>query len=151
MSGLGRLIGNEKTVLAFEFLIFLSPPSVRPPDLEWYEESEETHAPQIELLETTPAQEPPNPSESFCPRDCLVPVVFPGPVSREGCCRFTCELLKHVMYQRQQLPLPYEQLKHFYCKPSSQVGTGGSRCETLWLLDGSQVKRKSRESPGPSA
>ncbi|XP_037009891.2 MAD2L1-binding protein [Artibeus jamaicensis] len=100
-------------------------PEVVPPaavsDLEWYEESEETHAPQIELLETTSAQEPPNPSESCRPRDCLVPVVFPGPVSREGCCRFTCELLKHVLYQRQQLPLPYEQLKHFYCRPSSQV------------------------------
>ncbi|XP_066215421.1 MAD2L1-binding protein [Saccopteryx leptura] len=97
----------------------LSPAAV--PDLEWYEESEEAHAPQIELLETTSAQEPPNPSESFCPRDCLVPVVFPGPVSQEGCCRFTCELLKHVMYQRQQLPLPYEQLKRFYRKPSPQA------------------------------
>lgn len=91
------------------------------PDLEWYEESEETHAPQIELLDTTTAQEPPSRSDSFCPRDCLVPVVFPGPVSREGCCQFTCELLKHVMYQRQQLPLPYEQLKHFYRKPSPQA------------------------------
>lgn len=86
-------------------------------DLEWYEKSEETHVPQIELLETTSAQEPPNPSEPFGPRDCMVPVVFPGPVSQEGCCRFTCELLKHIMYQRQQLPLPYEQLKHFYRKP----------------------------------
>ncbi|XP_022359545.1 MAD2L1-binding protein isoform X1 [Enhydra lutris kenyoni] len=91
------------------------------PDLEWYEKSEETHAPQIELLETTSTQEPPNPSEPFCPRDCMVPVVFPGPVSQEGCCRFTCELLKHIMYQRQQLPLPYEQLKHFYRKPSPQA------------------------------
>lgn len=91
------------------------------PDLEWYEESEETHAPQIELLETTTAQELPNRSESFCPRDGLVPVVFPGPVSQEGCCQFTCELLKHVMYQRQQLPLPYEQLKHFYQKSSPQA------------------------------
>nr|KAF6506111.1 hypothetical protein HJG63_007941 [Rousettus aegyptiacus] len=94
----------------------LSPSAV--PDLEWYEESEETHAPQIELLETTSAQEHPNPSETFCPRDCLVPVVFPGPVSQEDCCRFTCELLKHIMYQRQQLPLPYEHLKHFFRKPS---------------------------------
>uniref|UniRef100_A0A8C5RTW2 MAD2L1 binding protein n=1 Tax=Laticauda laticaudata TaxID=8630 RepID=A0A8C5RTW2_LATLA len=37
-------------------------------------------------------------------------VVFPGSVTREGCFRFTCELLKHILYQRQQLPLPYEQL-----------------------------------------
>ncbi|XP_004267594.1 MAD2L1-binding protein [Orcinus orca] len=85
-------------------------------DLEWCEKSEETHDPQIEL-ETTSPQEPPNPSEPLRPRVCVVPVVFPGPVSQEGCCRFTCELLKHIMYQRQQLPLPYEQLKHFYRKP----------------------------------
>ncbi|XP_054554804.1 MAD2L1-binding protein isoform X2 [Talpa occidentalis] len=91
------------------------------PDMEWYEQSEETHTPQIELLEAPSAQEPPKPSEPFRPRDCLVPVVFPGPVSQEGCCRFTCELLKHIMYQRQQLPLPYEQLKHFYRKPTPQA------------------------------
>ncbi|KAL2791902.1 MAD2L1-binding protein isoform 2 [Daubentonia madagascariensis] len=107
----------------------LSPAAV--PDLEWYEKSEETHAPQIELLETTSTQEPPNPSEPFCPRDCMVPVVFPGPVSQEGCCRFTCELLKHIMYQRQQLPLPYEQLKHFYRKPlqAEEVVRKKSRAE----------------------
>ncbi|XP_028743073.1 MAD2L1-binding protein [Peromyscus leucopus] len=89
------------------------------PDLDWYEKSEETHAPQVDPeMVITSAQEPSNSSEPFCPRD-LVPVVFPGPVSQEGCCQFTCELLKHVMYQRQQLPLPYEQLKHFYRKSSS--------------------------------
>lgn len=102
--------------------MFLPCPSVRLPDLQWCEESEETHAPQIELLETTSAQEPPSSSEPFRRRDCLVPVVFPGPVSREDCCRFACELIKHVMYQRQQLPLPYDHLKHFYRKPP-QVGT----------------------------
>lgn len=81
--------------------------------MDWYEKPEETHAPEVDL-ETVipPAQEPSNPAEPFCPRD-LVPVVFPGPVSQEGCCQFTCELLKHIMYQRQQLPLPYEQLKYF--------------------------------------
>lgn len=87
------------------------------PDLDWYEKSEETHAPQVEPETViTSVQEP---SEPFRPRD-LVPVVFPGPVSQEGCCQFTCELLKHVMYQRQQLPLPYEQLKHFYRKSPPQ-------------------------------
>ncbi|XP_004846540.1 MAD2L1-binding protein [Heterocephalus glaber] len=96
-------------------------PPATVPDLKWYEKSEEAPDPQIDLLETHSAQEPPNPSELFCPRDCLVPVVFPGPVSQEGCCRFTCELLKHIMYQRQQLPLPYEQLKHFYRKTSPQA------------------------------
>ncbi|XP_073527726.1 MAD2L1-binding protein isoform X2 [Phyllobates terribilis] len=40
-------------------------------------------------------------------------VVFPGLVTRESCCRFTCELLKHILHQRHQLPLPYEQLLHF--------------------------------------
>ncbi|XP_037698823.1 MAD2L1-binding protein isoform X2 [Choloepus didactylus] len=91
------------------------------PDLDWLEKSEETHAPEMELLKTISVQGPPYPSESFCPRVCMVPVVFPGPVSQEGCCQFTCELLKHIMYQRQQLPLPYEQLKHFYRKQPPQA------------------------------
>ncbi|KAH1173973.1 MAD2L1-binding protein [Mauremys mutica] len=42
-----------------------------------------------------------------------VSVVFPGPVTQQGCCHFACELLKHVLYQRHQLPLPYEQLAYF--------------------------------------
>lgn len=117
----------RRLTLAFKFFKCLPCSSAHLLELEWYEKSEETHAPQIELLETASAQEPSNLSEPFRPRDCMVPVVFPGPVSQEGCCRFTCELLKHIMYQRQQLPLPYEQLKHFYRKPSSQVGTGFGR------------------------
>ncbi|KAM3930721.1 MAD2L1-binding protein [Leptodactylus fuscus] len=40
-------------------------------------------------------------------------VEFPGLVTRESCCRFTCELLKHILHQRHQLPLPYEQLLNF--------------------------------------
>lgn len=55
-----------------------------------------------------------------------VSVVFPGAVSRESCCRFACELLKHVLHQRHQLPLPYEQLDYF-CRRAAQVrGPGGS-------------------------
>uniref|UniRef100_A0A663E6R3 MAD2L1 binding protein n=3 Tax=Accipitrinae TaxID=8955 RepID=A0A663E6R3_AQUCH len=50
-----------------------------------------------------------------------VSVVFPGAVSRESCCRFACELLKHVLYQRHQLPLPYEQLAYF-CRRAAQGG-----------------------------
>lgn len=50
-----------------------------------------------------------------------VSVVFPGAVSRESCCRFACELLKHVLHQRHQLPLPYEQLAYF-CRRAAQVG-----------------------------
>ncbi|KAM4772448.1 LOW QUALITY PROTEIN: MAD2L1-binding protein [Rhinophrynus dorsalis] len=45
--------------------------------------------------------------------DHLVSVVFPGRVTRESCCRFTCELIKHILHQRHQLPLPYEQLVVF--------------------------------------
>ncbi|XP_051008855.1 MAD2L1-binding protein [Acomys russatus] len=102
-----------------EILSEMSPADA--PNLDWYEKSEETRGPQVDIEPViTSAQEPSNPSESFCPRG-LVPVVFPGPVSQEGCCQFTCELLKHVMYQRQQLPLPYEQLKHFYRKSSPQA------------------------------
>nr|XP_056709331.1 MAD2L1-binding protein [Euleptes europaea] len=44
---------------------------------------------------------------------CSVSVAFPGLVTRQGCFHFTCELLKHVLYQRQQLPLPYEQFAGF--------------------------------------
>ncbi|XP_068013142.1 MAD2L1-binding protein [Melanerpes formicivorus] len=50
-----------------------------------------------------------------------VSVVFPGAVSRESCCRFACELLKHVLHQRHQLPLPYEQLAYF-CRRAAQEG-----------------------------
>ncbi|NXY80818.1 MD2BP protein, partial [Alcedo cyanopectus] len=52
-----------------------------------------------------------------------VSVVFPGAVSRDCCCRFVCELLKHVLYQRYQLPLPYEQLAYFCCR-AAQDGDG---------------------------
>lgn len=64
-----------------------------------------------------------------CP---LVSVVFPGAVTRESCCLFACELLKHVMHQRHQLPLPYEQLAYF-CRRAAKVrgrgGEGGGRGE----------------------
>ncbi|XP_051881418.1 MAD2L1-binding protein [Pristis pectinata] len=49
-----------------------------------------------------------------------LPVLFPGQVTRKSCCRLVCELLKHVLYQRQQLPLPYDQLAFFTkreCRP----------------------------------
>lgn len=37
-------------------------------------------------------------------------VVFPGTVTQDGCCRFVSEILKCVLYQRQQLPMTYDQL-----------------------------------------
>ncbi|KAM9195622.1 LOW QUALITY PROTEIN: MAD2L1-binding protein [Mergus octosetaceus] len=63
----------------------------------------------------------PHRSGMAAPLGSAVSVVFPGAVSRESCCRFACELLKHVLYQRHQLPLPYEQLAYF-CRRPSQVG-----------------------------
>ncbi|KAM4598846.1 MAD2L1-binding protein isoform 2-T2 [Fundulus diaphanus] len=39
-----------------------------------------------------------------------VDVVFPGAVTQDGCYRFVSEILKCVLYQRQQLPMTYEQL-----------------------------------------
>ncbi|KAK2818816.1 hypothetical protein Q5P01_024377 [Channa striata] len=39
-----------------------------------------------------------------------VDVVFSGTVSQECCCRFVSELLKCILYQRQQLPMTYDQL-----------------------------------------
>ncbi|KAI5611624.1 MAD2L1-binding protein [Silurus asotus] len=42
-----------------------------------------------------------------------VDVVFPGSVTHDGCCRFVCELLKCVLYQRQQLPMTYDQMVFF--------------------------------------
>uniref|UniRef100_A0A3Q3IWI1 Uncharacterized protein n=1 Tax=Monopterus albus TaxID=43700 RepID=A0A3Q3IWI1_MONAL len=39
-----------------------------------------------------------------------VNVVFPGTVTQEGCCRFVSEILKCILYQRQQLPMTYDQL-----------------------------------------
>uniref|UniRef100_A0A8C7ZDU8 MAD2L1 binding protein n=1 Tax=Oryzias sinensis TaxID=183150 RepID=A0A8C7ZDU8_9TELE len=39
-----------------------------------------------------------------------VSVIFPGPVTQDGSYRFVSEILKCVLYQRQQLPMTYEQL-----------------------------------------
>ncbi|NXO03085.1 MD2BP protein, partial [Rhinopomastus cyanomelas] len=52
-----------------------------------------------------------------------VSVVFPRAVSRGSCCRFASEFLKHVLHQRYQLPLPYEQLA-FFCRQAAQDGNG---------------------------
>ncbi|XP_061766548.1 MAD2L1-binding protein [Nerophis ophidion] len=37
-------------------------------------------------------------------------VVFPGTVTKEGCCRFVSEVLKFILFQRQQLPMTFDQL-----------------------------------------
>lgn len=50
-----------------------------------------------------------------------VDVVFPGPVTQEGCCRFVSEILKCVLYQRQQLPMTYDQLVYSQKKQQASV------------------------------
>ncbi|XP_038616788.1 MAD2L1-binding protein [Tachyglossus aculeatus] len=85
------------------------------------EEEELLSSPGTKPPRAPSAKESVRTAERPSPGDSMVPVVFPGPVSREGCCRFVCELLKHIMYQRQQLPLPYEQLALFYRKPPPQA------------------------------
>ncbi|XP_066451306.1 MAD2L1-binding protein [Eleutherodactylus coqui] len=66
-------------------------------------------------------------------------VEFPGLVTRESCCRFTCELLKHILHQRHQLPLPYEQLLHF-CR-GQQDGGEVVRRPIKEALDSRQCQR----------
>lgn len=61
----------------------------------------------------------------------FVSVVFPGLVTREGCYIFTCEIIKHILYQRQQLPLPYEQLEFFYRKQEQDEVCKKSRSKEL--------------------
>ncbi|XP_027537894.1 MAD2L1-binding protein [Neopelma chrysocephalum] len=71
-----------------------------------------------------------------------VSVAFPGAVRRGSGCRFACELLKHVLHQRNQLPLPYEQLTYF-CRRAAQdgdgiekppsMGLGSSKCQQVLM------------------
>ncbi|MBN3309274.1 MD2BP protein, partial [Amia calva] len=49
-------------------------------------------------------------TEHTSKEDGSVCVVFPGSVTQDSCCKFVCELLKFVLYQRQQLPMTYDQL-----------------------------------------
>ncbi|NWH60511.1 MD2BP protein, partial [Geococcyx californianus] len=68
-----------------------------------------------------------------------VSVVFAGAVSRESGCRFACELLKHILYQRQQLPLPYEQLVYFWrqeadaSKKPLSVDLANKKCQQMLM------------------
>ncbi|XP_036403114.1 MAD2L1-binding protein [Megalops cyprinoides] len=60
--------------------------------------------------------------------DGCVAVVFPGTVTQDSCCKFVCEILKCVLYQRQQLPMTYDQLVFFQKRQqaasSSEEGVG---------------------------
>ncbi|XP_071337301.1 MAD2L1-binding protein [Trachinotus anak] len=51
----------------------------------------------------------------------FVNVVFPGTVTQEGCCRFVSEILKCILYQRQQLPMTYDQLVYSQKKQQASM------------------------------
>ncbi|KAK5853806.1 hypothetical protein PBY51_014931 [Eleginops maclovinus] len=53
--------------------------------------------------------------------DGCVNVVFPGTVTQEGCCRFVSEILKCILYQRQQLPMTYDQLVYSQKKQQASM------------------------------
>ncbi|XP_029377409.1 MAD2L1-binding protein [Echeneis naucrates] len=50
-----------------------------------------------------------------------VNVVFHGTVTQEGCYRFVSEILKCILYQRQQLPMTYDQLVYSQKKQQTAV------------------------------
>ncbi|KAF5904538.1 serine/threonine-protein kinase Nek4 [Clarias magur] len=52
-------------------------------------------------------------TESRSPQDGSLNVVFAGTVMHYACYEFVCELLKCVLYQRQQLPMPYDEMVVF--------------------------------------
>lgn len=55
-----------------------------------------------------------------------VDVVFPGAVTHSSCYHFVSEILKCILYQRQQLPMTYDQLVYSQKKQqtSAQVWKG---------------------------
>ncbi|XP_033835189.2 MAD2L1-binding protein isoform X2 [Periophthalmus magnuspinnatus] len=57
-----------------------------------------------------------------------VNVVFPGTVTQDGCCRFVSDILKCVLFQRQQLPMTYDQL--VYSQKKQQASMQGK--DTVW-------------------
>ncbi|NWI62194.1 MD2BP protein, partial [Todus mexicanus] len=67
---------------------------------------------------------------AVCPS---VSVVFPGVLSRDCCCRFACELLKHVLHQRHQLPLPYGQLAFHVIKKPPSVDLASKKCQQVLM------------------
>lgn len=57
-----------------------------------------------------------------------VNVVFPGTVTQEGCCRFVSEILKCILYQRQQLPMTYDQLVYSQKKQQASMQVNRNNC-----------------------
>ncbi|XP_041865936.1 MAD2L1-binding protein [Melanotaenia boesemani] len=50
-----------------------------------------------------------------------VNVVLPGTVTQDACYRFVSEILKFILYQRQQLPMTYDQLVYSQKKQQASV------------------------------
>ncbi|XP_043916331.1 MAD2L1-binding protein isoform X2 [Protopterus annectens] len=73
---------------------------------------------------------------------CLVPVVFPGCIAQESCCKFVCEIFKHVLYQRAQLPLPYDQLVFFHKKQETNQTREATTQKSSWNLDRDSKKQQ---------
>ncbi|XP_041107957.1 MAD2L1-binding protein [Polyodon spathula] len=77
--------------------------------------------------------------------ECSVSVMFSGSVTQESCSKFVCEILKYLLYQRQQLPMPYDQLQFFQKKqqtmgradelvarkPLKTEGWDGKKCQRV--------------------
>lgn len=63
-----------------------------------------------------------------------VNVLFPGAVTQEGCCRFVSEILKCILYQRQQLPMTYDQLVYSQKKQQASLQVSGTTVRELQKL-----------------
>ncbi|XP_076018444.1 MAD2L1-binding protein [Genypterus blacodes] len=78
----------------------------------------------------------------------LVNVVLPGSVTQEGCCRFVSEILKCILYQRQQLPMTYDQLVYSQKKQQASAQdkeTVGTRPVKFTDLDWRKCKQTLQE------
>lgn len=68
-----------------------------------------------------------------------VNVVFPGVVTQNSCYHFVSEILKCVLYQRQQLPMTYDQLVYSQKKQQTSVQVWRSLerqlCEEIVFLE----------------
>lgn len=54
-----------------------------------------------------------------------VDVVFPGAVTQNSCYHFVSEILKCILYQRQQLPMTYDQLVYSQKKQQTSAQVRG--------------------------
>lgn len=68
-----------------------------------------------------------------------VNVVFPGVVTQNSCYHFVSEILKCILYQRQQLPMTYDQLVYSQKKQQTSVQVWRSLqlqpCEEIMFLE----------------